>query len=66
MLNKPFYSNLIYCIGYPILIWHNMVIGDPTQMNYFILLEIISIIGVIYYIYSCKYKVICDCNDNSK
>lgn len=52
MCNKSFWSNLIFMIGYPIMIYHNIQIGDSTQTQYFILLEIFAIIGVI----NCLYK----------
>jgi ABC-type Fe3+-siderophore transport system permease subunit len=49
--NKAFMANLIYCFGYLLLIWHNIQIGDSPQMIYFSLLEIMSIVGVFYFLY---------------
>jgi hypothetical protein len=54
MVNKAFYANMIYCFGYLLFIWHNYNLGDSSQMIYFTILEIMSIIGVFLYIYSTK------------
>lgn len=48
MVNKAFYANVIYCFGYLLLIWHNYNSGDNSQMIYFTILEIMSIVGVFY------------------
>ena len=50
MVNKAFYANLIYCFGYLLFIWHNYNSGDSSQVIYFTILEIMSIIGVFLYI----------------
>lgn len=57
MVNKAFYANLIYCFGYLLFIWHNYNSGDSSQMIYFTILEVMSIVGVFLYLYSTK-KVI--------
>ncbi|AYK15887.1 hypothetical protein AOB57_012420 [Methanosarcina flavescens] len=51
MVNKAFYANMIYCFCYLLLIWHNYNSGDSSQMIYFTILEIMSIVGVFLYIY---------------
>jgi uncharacterized membrane protein len=57
MVNKAFYANLIYCFGYLLFIWHNYNSGDSSQMIYFTILEVMSIIGVFLYLYSTKKAV---------
>ena len=52
-LDKAYYSNLIFSIGNLILIYHNYQIHD-VQMYYFIMLEIMSVSGVILYLYKQK------------
>ena len=54
MVNKAFYANVIYCFGYLLFIWHNYNSGDSSQMIYFTILEIMSVVGVFIYIYSVK------------
>ncbi|MGB9928598.1 MAG: hypothetical protein ACPK85_09360 [Methanosarcina sp.] len=54
MVNKAFYANLIYCFGYLLFIWHNYNSGDSSQMIYFTILEIMSIVGVFLYIYTAR------------
>ena len=51
MVNKAFYANMIYCFGYLLFILHNYNSGDSSQMIYFTILEIMSIVGVFLYIY---------------
>lgn len=51
MVNKAFYANMIYCFGYLLFIWHNYNSGDSSQMIYFTILEVMSIIGVFLYLY---------------
>lgn len=46
MVNKAFYANVIYCFGYLLFIWHNFNSGDSSQVIYFTILEIMSIVGV--------------------
>ncbi len=57
MVNKAFYANLIYCFGYLLFIWHNYNSGDSSQMIYFTILEVMSIVGVFLYLYSTKKAV---------
>jgi di/tricarboxylate transporter len=57
MVNKAFYANMIYCFGYLLFIWHNYNSGDSSQMIYFTILEIMSIIGVFLYLYSTRKTV---------
>ena len=52
MVNKAFYANMIYCFGYLLFIWHNYNSGDSSQMIYFTILEIMSIVGVFLYLYT--------------
>lgn len=54
MINRAFYANVIYCFGYLLFVWCNYTIGDNTQLFYFTILEIMSIIGVCYYFYITK------------
>lgn len=54
MVNKAFYANVIYCFGYLLFIWHNYNSGDSSQMIYFTILEIMSVVGVFIYIYSVR------------
>jgi hypothetical protein len=54
MVNKAFYANVIYCFGYLLFIWHNYNSGDSSQMIYFTILEIMSVVGVFIYIYSIR------------
>jgi hypothetical protein len=54
MVNKAFYANVIYCFGYLLFIWHNYSSGDSSQMIYFTILEIMSVVGVFIYIYSVR------------
>jgi len=49
-LNKAFYSNLIYSFGYLLFIYHNLKIGDPTQLKYFVILEAMAVGGVIIHL----------------
>ena len=57
MVNKAFYANVIYCFGYLLFIWHNYNSGDSSQMIYFTILEIMSIVGVFIYFYSIRKTV---------
>jgi hypothetical protein len=57
MVNKAFYANAIYCFGYLLFIWHNYNSGDSSQMIYFTILEIMSIVGVFLYMYSTRKTV---------
>ena len=52
-LDRAFYSNIIFSIGNLILIYHNYQIHD-VQMYYFIMLEIMSVSGVVLYMYRKK------------
>lgn len=54
MVNKAFYANVIYCFGYLLFIWHNYNSGDSSQMIYFTILEVMSIVGVFLYLYTTK------------
>lgn len=54
MVNKAFYANVIYCFGYLLFIWHNYNSGDSSQMIYFTILEIMSIVGVFLYLCSTR------------
>jgi deoxyuridine 5'-triphosphate nucleotidohydrolase len=51
MRNKAFEANLIYSFGYILLIWHNIKLGDSSQIIYFTILEIMSIVGIFLYLY---------------
>jgi hypothetical protein len=51
MVNNAFYANLIYCFGYLLFIWHNYEIKDKSQLIYFTILEAMSIIGVLLYLF---------------
>jgi uncharacterized membrane protein len=57
MVNKAFYANVIYCFGYLLFIWHNYNSGDSSQMIYFTILEIMSIVGVFLYLYSTRKNI---------
>jgi hypothetical protein len=46
MLNKSFYANVLFSIGFIGLTWHNYEIGQFTQALYFGILEIIAVIGI--------------------
>jgi hypothetical protein len=52
-LDKAYHSNVIFSIGNLILIYHNYQIHD-VQMYYFIMLEVMSVSGVILYLYKQK------------
>jgi hypothetical protein len=57
MVNKAFYANVIYCFGYLLFIWHNYNSGDSSQLIYFTILEIMSVVGVFLYMYSTRKMV---------
>jgi len=50
MVNKAFYANLIYCVGYIPFIYRNHKRGDNIQKWYFIFLWVMSICGVVLYL----------------
>ena len=54
MVNKAFYANVIYCFGYLLFIWHNYNSGDSSQMIYFTILEVMSIVGIFLYLYTAR------------
>lgn len=64
MVNKAFYANVIYCFGYLLFIWHNFNSGDSSQVIYFTILEIMSIVGVFLYLHTSKRTV--GVNDKKK
>ena len=45
---QSIHANMIYCFGYLLFIWHNYNSGDSSQMIYFTILEIMSIVGVFF------------------
>jgi len=47
MLNNAFLANLIYCFGYIPFIVRNFRSGDRTQMIYFLIMEVMAVIGVL-------------------
>ena len=49
-LDKAFHSNVLFCIGNLIMIYHNYQIHD-VQMYYFVLLEIMAVSGVLLHLY---------------
>lgn len=49
MKNKAYQANLIYSFGYLLFIYHNFKIGDTSQLVYFSILEVMSVIGVMLY-----------------
>ena len=53
-MNKAFYSNLFYSVGYLFFIWHNIKIGDPIQTGYFTFMEFAAVSGVIWYLWKNK------------
>ena len=55
-IDKAYHSNLIFSVGNLILIYHNYQIQD-VQMYYFILLEVMSVSGVILHLYKTKKTV---------
>lgn len=57
-LNKAFYANLIYSIGYIPFIWHNIKIGDPFQIKYFSLLEVLAVSGVIWHLWKNRKTIV--------
>lgn len=57
MLDKSFYGNMIYCVGYPLLIWHNIQIGDNSQISYFSILLVMTIIGVCRHVWRNKKRL---------
>ena len=52
--NKAFYANIVYCVGYLCMYYHNYSINDPSQIFYFIVMEFSAICGVIYYCYKVR------------
>lgn len=54
IVNKAFYANVVYCFGYLLFIWHNYNSGDSSQMIYFTILEVMSIVGVFLYLYTTR------------
>lgn len=53
-MNKAYYSNVIYSFGYLLFIHHNLKIGDTTQLQYFSILEVMAVSGVIGYLWKNK------------
>jgi hypothetical protein len=56
-LDKAFHSNVLFCLGNLIMIYHNYQIGD-VQIWYFILLEVMSVLGVALHIHRSRKKKI--------
>jgi hypothetical protein len=52
-LDKAYYSNVIFSVGNLVLIFHNYQIHD-VQMYYFMLLEVMSVAGIILHVYRKK------------
>ncbi len=65
MVNRAFYANVIYCFGYLLFIWHNYNSGDSSQMIYFTILEVMSIVGVFLYLYTTRKTIIINDKENS-
>lgn len=58
MKNNAFYANAVYCLGYLPFIHRNFSQNDTIQMAYFIILWIMSIIGVVKVVTENKNKVV--------
>ncbi len=58
MKNNAFYANAVYCFGYLPFIHRNFFQNDTIQMAYFIILWIMSIIGVVKVVTENKNKVV--------
>ena len=51
MFDQAFIANCIFIPGCLLMIWYNYQIKDKAQQRYFMVLELLAIIGVIWYLY---------------
>lgn len=50
MMGNAHKANFVYSFGYILLIWHNLQIEDSSQVVYFVVLEVMAVMGVILYL----------------
>ena len=51
MADQAFLANCIFIPGCLLMTFYNYKINDKPQQGYFMVLEILSIIGVVWYLY---------------
>jgi len=49
--DHAFLANCIFVPGGLLMIWYNYQIKDKAQQRYFMVLELLAIIGVVWYLY---------------
>lgn len=54
MKEDAFKSNLLYFIGYILMIYYNLKINDPLQIFYFSLLWIMTVAGILHHVKNSK------------